>query len=105
MNKEYLNQKVLLTTASWFYAPDGRQYKGVWGTLKAVQEVKEKLGFVPNRSHANWFYEIGDMVIMGCQVQVCIQTDQRPPDIGKGWDVKDGVVMNFETPSPIYITD
>jgi len=54
----YINQKVLLTSQNWFYAPDGKQYKAVWGTLKGIHEAGKTLGFIPNRSHANWFLEI-----------------------------------------------
>lgn len=70
-----INKKVLITTQGWFYGKDGRSYRGVHGTLKGVYEAGKTLGFIPNRAHANWFIEIGEMVIMGCQVMYIIECD------------------------------
>lgn len=78
--KEFIGQKVLVTTNGWFYGTDGKLYRGAWGKLKAVHEAKDALGIIPNRSHANWFIEIGDMVIMGCQVLYIIKCETAPPE-------------------------
>lgn len=67
----YINKKVLITTNDWFYGKDGRQYKSIHGTLKGIHEVSKIFGFTPNRNHANWVIEIGDVTIMGCQVLYC----------------------------------
>lgn len=61
----YINKKVLITTDRWFYGTDGKQYRAVYGTLKGIHEAGKTLGFIPNRSHANWFIEIGSITIMG----------------------------------------
>ena len=74
-------KKYLVTTASWFIAPDGEEYRAVWGVAKCL-ETKETFGFTPNRNHANWVYEIGDgdgkITIAGCQVLYAIQSDKPP---------------------------
>lgn len=74
-------KKYLITTSAWFYAPDGDQYRAVWGTAK-VLETKESFGFTPNRNHANWIYEIGDsdgkITIAGCQVLYAVECTERP---------------------------
>jgi hypothetical protein len=103
--KQYVGMKVLATTSNWFYAPDGRAYRGVFGTLKAIVEAKEAVGFIPNRTHANWFYEIGDVFIMGCQVMYLVRTDTQPPERYKNWDAPQGELKEYEHQSPIYITD
>jgi hypothetical protein len=30
--------KYLITTDSWFYAPDGKQYKAVWGEVSILSD-------------------------------------------------------------------
>lgn len=76
--KELIGKKVLITCSAWFYAPDGKLYKGVWGTLKNIVEAKEAFGFIPSRSHANWFIEVGNVVITGCQVNYLVQCPVAP---------------------------
>lgn len=103
--KEFIGSKVLITTSGWFYAPDGTEYRSVFGTLKAVHEVGKILGFIPNRSHANWFIEIGSMVIMGCQVMYLIKTDTVEMGRVKNWSFTEGKVNEYEKPSSIYNAD
>jgi hypothetical protein len=104
---EYINQKVLCTTQNWFYAPDGKQYKAVHGTMKGIHEAGKTLGFIPNRSHANWFLEIGDITIMGCQVLYVLKCDSVETGQIKDWknDEKNGGIEQYEHPSVIYITN
>jgi|GEM_PF-3133273 len=103
----YINQKVLITCNGWFYAPDGLQYKVVFGTLKGVHEASKTLGFIPNRSHANWFIEIGNMTIMGCQVMYIIQTNN--PKLGEvmDWKQEEGkcTTVEYKRPTAIYNAD
>jgi hypothetical protein len=105
--KNFIDKKVLITTQNWFVAPDGIEYRAAWGTLRAIHEAGKTLGFIPNRSHANWFIEIGNMVIMGCQVMYVVQCDEKP-NTGKvdSWTFKEGLgVSEFQRPSHIYITE
>lgn len=101
----YINNKVLITTSDWFYAPDGKYYKSVWGTLKGVHEAGKSLGFIPNRSHANWYIEIGNMTLMGCRVMYVIKCDS--PFFGrvKDWNQEKGEYFEYERPSVIYNAD
>jgi hypothetical protein len=101
----YINKKVLVTTQQWFYAPNGIQYRGVHGTLKAVHEVSKTLGFVPNRAHANWFIEIGSMIIMGCQVMYIVQCDQVHTGEVEEWRDNEKELVSYKRPTAIYITD
>lgn len=76
--KKYIGSKVLITTQNWFTAPDGSDYKAVWGTLKAVHTSEVTLGFTPSRANTNWFIEVGNMVIAGCQVLYILQCEYEP---------------------------
>lgn len=96
---------VLITTGAWFIAPDGIEYKSVYGRLIAIHEAGKELGFIPNRSHENWFIEIGDMIVMGCQVMYFVSCPAPPPKGKvKSWNAKtdgDGI-FEYEKPSQIY---
>lgn len=100
-----IGSKVLVTTNAWFYAPDGKNYRAIFGTLKSVDEVKNVLGFTPSRSNANWMLQIGDCVVMGCQVMYLIKTDSVNTAPVEGWDsdAANGIKV-FERPAAIYVT-
>jgi hypothetical protein len=103
---DYIGKKVLITTDDWFTGPDANEYKAIYGTLKAVHEVGKTLGFIPNRSHANWFLEVGNMTIMGCRVRYVLQVDQAPPSTGsRGWTVQDGKLLEYDKPNMIYFAE
>ena len=40
--------KYLITTDSWFLAPDGKQYKGVWGDIEILGDYMA-MGIKTNR--------------------------------------------------------
>jgi hypothetical protein len=71
-----IGKNVLCTTESWFLAPDGREYKAVFGKLKGIHSSEKTLGFSPNRTHTNWFLEIGNMSIAGCQIMYVVETEE-----------------------------
>lgn len=105
MIDKYVGKKVLITTDSWFVGPDGSDHMAVWGTLTGVFEAGKALGFIPNRAHANWYYEIGGMIIMGCQVKYLILCPERPsPDV-KAWTLKEGMTeaLRYTAPDKILI--
>lgn len=106
--QNFINKKVLITTQGWFYGKDGKQYRAVHGTLKAIHEAGKTLGFIPNRSHANWFVEIGNMIIMGCQVMYLQQVDEVNTGNVIDWNYdKDSEEksVSYERPTSIYITE
>jgi hypothetical protein len=105
--KEYLNKKVIITTQSWFYAPDGVLYRAVWGTLKGVHAAKDVLGFTVNHSHANFYVEIGDTVIAGCQALYCVACPTRPEfkEVQHAvYDNPNGLKV-FNRPNEIYLAE
>ena len=101
-----LGEKALITTDNWFLAPDGKEYKGVFGTVKGVRTAEESLGVRPNGRSTNWYVEIGCMTVAGCQVHYAIRTDQCSPDPVPAWSShpEQGIVK-YERPSNIYFAD
>lgn len=103
--QNFINKKVLITTSGWFYGADGKMYRAVHGTLKGVHESGKTLGFIPNRSHANWYIEIGELVIMGCQVMYVLECETvhtgRVSDYTTDGQGEKGIT-EFERPTAIY---
>lgn len=102
--KDHIGKNVLINCQNWFTAPDGKDYKSVWGKLAAIHEAGKMLGFIPNRSHANWFIEIGNMQIMGCQVLYFIACEDPPNfDVSDAWNTTDKFeIVNYKRPCVIY---
>lgn len=106
INNSWVGKNVLITTQSFFTAPDGKEYKSVWGELKGIHEAKDYFGFIPNRAHANWFIEIGCMFIMGCQGLYFILCEKEPStERRQAWtfDAANGI-KEFDAPTLIYIS-
>lgn len=76
LKKENIGKTFLITTEGWFIAPDGQQYRSVFGELKGICSDEETLGIKTNRGSTNWYVEIGNMCIAGCQIHYTIQTNK-----------------------------
>lgn len=74
--KPDIDQKYLITTDNWFIAPDGEQYRAVFGTVTAVANDEDTLGIKTNRSSTNWYVVIGNMIVAGCQIHYCIKCNE-----------------------------
>jgi hypothetical protein len=103
MTTDFIGKNVLCTTQSWFVAPDGKQYRAIWGKLKAIHEAGKTLGFIPNRAHANWFYEIGETIIMGCEVLFVILSEEKP-NTEKVTELSSTDGKEYERPTMIYLS-
>jgi hypothetical protein len=99
-------QKALITTDNWFFAPDGNTYRAVFGTVKAVRSAEETLGVKTNAKSTNWYVEIGNMTIAGCQIHYAVRTDKCSDGPSKGWstDAQHGCKV-YEMPRSIYLAD
>jgi hypothetical protein len=75
ISKLKIGEKFLITADEWFYAPDGNAYRAVHGTLKGIHNSEEVLGVKTNRGSTNWYVEIGNMEIAGCQIHYTIKCD------------------------------
>ena len=73
---DLINKPVLITLKDWFYAPNGEQYRAVFGIFKGVQKTEYFLGVPKDRSHANWFFKVGSMSVPGCLFANLIETEE-----------------------------
>lgn len=101
-----IGESALVTTDNWFAAPDGRLYKAVYGTVKGCYTAEDTLGIKPNGKSTNWYLEIGNVTIAGCQVHYAIKTNFCSKDKAIDWqaDAANGV-KEYERPSAIYFAD
>jgi len=100
--------KYLITTDSWFIAPDGVQYKAVWGEVNIVDDTI--LGIKTNRGSANWFAKVGTekkhVIVAGCQIHYACKTEQEPfTGKVKDWSLDASNYNEEETPTRIYIAN
>ncbi len=101
-----IGDKALITTEGWFYAPDGISYRAVFGTVKGVLNSQDTLGVKTNARSTNWYVEIGNMTVAGCQIHYAIKTDKCSNDKAPSWasSAADGL-SEFKKPSGIYFAD
>ncbi len=100
-----IGTKVLITTLDWFFAPDGQTYKAVFGTVKGILTDEETLGVKTNRSSTNWYVEIGNMTIAGCQIHYAIATEKVSNAKHVGEFEHEGKATTGERNSRIYRAD
>lgn len=100
-----VGHKALITCDNWFYAPDGRQYRAVHGTVKAVVGSEQALGIKTNARSTNWYVEIGNVTLAGCQIHYAVNAPAC--DFSKVADWKDGPdgIVEYQRPSAIYDAD
>lgn len=90
--------QALITVDNWFFAPDGQSYRAVWGTVKAILQDSDVLGLRTNARSTNWYIEIGNTIVAGCQIHYVIECSQ--PSFGP-YREDDG----SDRPSRIYNAD
>lgn len=82
--EQFADNIFLVTTDNWFYAPDGKQYKSVWGKIEC-HTAEQTLGIKPNGKSANWYAIVGEgnkrVVLAGCQIHyACVCMDKPSLD-------------------------
>lgn len=105
MNNLQVGKKALITCDNWFYAPNGKEYRAVFGTVQAVHTSEETLGVKTNAKSTNWYVVIGNMTLAGCQIHYAIRCDEADCGRVNGWGVSDGKVNEYVRPSVIYDAD
>lgn len=100
-----IGTKVLITTDNWFYAPDGKQYRSAYGTVRGIHTDEKTLGIRTNARSTNWYVQVGDLMIAGCQVHYAVRTDECHLGSTQDWKEVDGVVVDYRRPSCIYDAD
>ncbi|MCP4177225.1 MAG: hypothetical protein GY756_05615 [bacterium] len=98
-------QKALITTDEFFFAPDGKQYRSVFGTVKSIQTTEETLGVETNHRSTNWYLAIGNMIIAGCQIHYGFITDTFYDGTVKAWEMFEGKISKYDRPPMIYNCD
>lgn len=101
--------KYLITTDRWFTAPDGSDYKSVWGEVEILQD--SILGVRTNAKSTNWYAKVGTeenhVIIAGCQIHYAIKCNDKPnTNKGNSWhlDAPNGI-KECERPCVIYIAE
>lgn len=101
-----VGEKYLITTQTWFIAPDGNQYRAAFGTYKGTYSSKDTLGVDTNRHSTNWYVSIGNVTIAGCQIYYCVKTGSvsyKPPLHAIDFEGK--TIFNANSRSFIYDAD
>ena len=80
----------LVTTDCYFIAPDGEEYRAVWGVCRIVT-TEQAFGFTPARPSTNWFLQVGEgerqVVVAGCQIHYCVRCAERPTEKPGRYDI------------------
>lgn len=95
--------KHLITTDNWFYAPDGKLYRAVWGDVQILDDTV--LGVKTNRNASNWYARVGSddnhVIVAGCQIHYAVRCEAEPnTDRVEDWRESGEV---FERPTGIYV--
>ena len=100
--------KYLITTDSWFIAPDGKQYKAVWGDVTILDD--SFLGIKTNRAATNWFAKVGEenkhVIVAGCQIHYACKAEFKPnTDSVKDWQMDASNYNEVDVPTRIYLAE
>lgn len=106
---DHTKVRQLITTDCWFYAPDGRSYKAVWGTVEVFSD-KDVLGIQTNARSANWYVRVGKegnaVTIAGCQIHYAVDCPNKPnTEPALDYVEKDGKFETSLRPCNIYIAE
>jgi hypothetical protein len=106
--KKFIEGKYLVTTDSWFYAPDGLKYRSVWGDIKIIED--SSLGLKTNRNSTNWYAYVGSkekgVIVAGCQIHYAVKCDKTPNTNNvEEFEYGDGKQISFKRPAEIYIAE
>ena len=100
-----IGEKVIVTVDNWFYGPDGREYRAVFGTVHGIHSDQDTLGMKTNARSTNWYMNVGGAVIAGCQIHYVCRADKAPPETAPGWTLHDGNVVRHDRPSVVLDAD
>lgn len=97
----------LITADSWFYAPNGRSYKSVWGWTEVFTD-EEALSIKTNSRATNWYARVGSennhLIIAGCQIHYALKCETEPNSgDSNDYEIVNGVCSRYTRPSNIYI--
>jgi hypothetical protein len=100
-----VGSRVLVTTNEWFYAPDGRTYKAVFGTVRGVFTSESTLGVRTNGKSTNWYLDVGCVTIAGCQIHYLVSCDSANFGPVSDWGTHEGKATEYTRPSCVFNGD
>lgn len=100
-----VGSKVLVTTNEWFYAPDGRTYKAVFGTVRGVFTSESTLGVRTNAKSTNWYLDVGCVTIAGCQIHYLVACESANFEPVTDWGTHEGKATEYTRPSCVFNGD
>lgn len=99
--------KYLIHCDSWFTAPDGMQYKAVFGNVEILTD--DYLGIKTNRNAHNWFAKVGSeenhVIIAGCQIHYSVKCEKVNAGRCIYNEVQEGKAQEFDILSRIYVPE
>lgn len=97
--------KYLINTDNWFTAPDGRQYKAVFGEVTILEDTF--LGVKTNARSSNWFVRVGSdeshVVIAGCQIHYSVKCESVHTRRIKYFEKNEDGAKEYDYDSRIYV--
>jgi len=100
--------KYLITTDNYFFGPDGRQYRAVWGNVSVFEDNKV-LGIKTNIRATNWYVKVGSeenhVIVAGCQIHYATRCEERPETTYTEHTIEDSVEKTILRPDTIYIAE
>ena len=80
------------------------RYSAVFGTVKSIINATDQLGITVNARSMNFYTEIGNLSIAGCQVHYALQCERDNVNLGNvnDFSVKDGEVVYY-TRGQLYL--
>lgn len=100
-----IGDRVLVTTSNWFYAPNGRTYRAAFGTLRSIQTAEQTLGVQPRQPSTNWYAQVGELLIAGCQIHYAVRTSTCELGDAEDWQIEGGKAHRVTRPSAIFDAD
>jgi hypothetical protein len=100
-----IGDRVIATCCEYFVAPDGKQYRAVFGTVRAIRTAKQTMGIDPGPRHTTWYIEIGCMTIAGCRVLYAIKADTFNRESTSDWVVEQGLCKEYSRPCIVFDAD
>ena len=107
--EQFGDNNFLVTTDNWFFAPDGKQYRAVWGKV-SIHSDTDVTGLKTNVRSSNWYAKIGigenAVIVAGCQIHyacVCLNKPETGIIKEQRWVESRGELVEYETKSVIYL--
>lgn len=100
-----IGKKVLVTCDNWLHCPDGKTYKAIHGTVKGLYDAIEVLGIKPNAKSTNWYLQIGNTTVAGCQIHYIVECETFNKEDVEDYATGSGEFKKYIRPCNIFNAD